>query len=145
MNQEKRLKALRGAACALNEKEDISRQAAALYDALLRENRLQEEDLVSLIFSVTKDLDAENPASALRRSGRAREAALFAVQEADTAGSPARVIRALAHCYLTGEPVHIYRNGAESLRPDRSHLADSDTIAYNQTHIPKSKGSDHDV
>ena len=142
MNQEKRLKALRGATCALNEKEDILRQVAALYDALLRENHLREEDLVSLIFSVTQDLDAENPAAALRRSGRAHEAALFAVREADTADSPKGVIRALAHCYLAEEPAHIYRNGAESLRPDRVRLAHSEEMAYTSIHLLKGKGND---
>jgi chorismate mutase len=133
----KRLKALRGATCARNEKADITLQVAALYDELLGRNRCREEDLVSLIFSVTKDLNAENPAAALRRSGRATDTALFAVQEADAAEAPPRIIRVLAHCYMAGEPVHIYRNGAESLRPDRVRLADSDPMAYTQTNALK--------
>jgi len=118
----KRLKALRGATCARNEKADITLQVAALYDELLGRNRCREEDLVSLIFSVTKDLNAENPAAALRRSGRATDTALFAVQEADAAEAPPRIIRVLAHCYL---------------RPDRVRLADSDPMAYTQTNALK--------
>jgi chorismate mutase len=43
------------------------------------------------------------------------------VREAETADAFPRVIRALVHCYLPegSEPRHVYRNGAEVLRPDR--------------------------
>ena len=92
-----------------------------MYDELLVKNQLGEEDIVSIIFSVTKDLDAENPARALRGEGRAGEAALFVCQEADFSGSLESVIRVLIHCYLDGEPAHVYRNGAEVLRPDRKN------------------------
>jgi chorismate mutase len=119
---EQRLFALRGAVQCLNTPEDIREQVTLLYDALLEQNRLEEVDIVSLIFSVTRDLDALNPAAALRQSGRAGELALFAVQEAEIQGGLERVIRALVHCYLPqgSAPRHVYRNGAEALRPDRS-------------------------
>jgi chorismate mutase len=119
---EKKLFALRGAVRCRNTAEDIQEQIAALYDALLEQNKLEEADIVSLIFSVTKDLDALNPAAALRRTGRAEDLALFAVQEAETSGALERVIRVLIHCYLGAnlKPRHVYRNGAEALRPDRS-------------------------
>jgi chorismate mutase len=119
--EEKRLFALRGATRCLNEENDIRKQVVALYDELLRVNRLQEEDLVSVIFSVTGDLDELNPATALRREGRAAEAALFVTQEARVKGGLERTIRLLIHCYPEKglRPVHVYRNGAEVLRPDR--------------------------
>ena len=92
-----------------------------MYDELLLKNNLIERDLVSVVFSVTRDLDAKNPAAALRHEGRAGEAALFVTQEAHFPGSLERVIRVLIHCYLDKgwKPVHVYRNGAEVLRPDR--------------------------
>ncbi|MDR1444554.1 MAG: chorismate mutase [Treponema sp.] len=118
----KRLYALRGAAQCLNQAEDIRLQTAALYDELLQDNGLEEGDVVSLIFSVTADLKALNPAAALRGSGRAADLALFCVQEADIPGSLERVVRVLIHCYLEegAVPRHVYRNGAEALRPDRA-------------------------
>jgi len=119
---EKRLYGLRGASQCENTAEDIRRQIALLYDALLEKNRLAEEDIVSVIFSQTADLDALNPAAALRQSGRAGELALFAAREAETADiTLARVTRVLIHCYLPhgSQPCHVYRNGAEVLRPDR--------------------------
>lgn len=119
--KEKRLFALRGATQCINTTEDIQLHTAALYDELLSRNNLSEEDLVSVIFSVTGDLDAKNPAAALRAQGRAGEAALFVTQEAYFPGGLERVIRVLIHCYLdvSQVPVHVYRNGAELLRPDR--------------------------
>jgi chorismate mutase len=119
---EKRLYALRGAACCRNEGADIREQVAALYDELLRENRLEEEDIVSLVFSLTPDLDAKNPAAALRESGRAEGLALFVCAEAPVKGGLERTVRALLHCYLPpgSRPRHVYRNGAEVLRPDRA-------------------------
>jgi chorismate mutase len=116
----KRLYALRGAVQSLNTEEDIREQDSTLYDSLLEKNGLPEEDIVSVIFSQTGDLDALNPAAALRRSGRAAELALFAVQEAETRGSLSRVIRVLIHCYLPegARLRHVYQNGAEVLRPD---------------------------
>jgi chorismate mutase len=119
--EEKRLFALRGAAQCLNEESDMRKQVTALYDELLSKNKLKEEDLVSVILSVTGDLDAFNPATALRREGRAAELALFATQEARIRGGLERTVRLLIHCYMENglRPVHVYRNGAEVLRPDR--------------------------
>ncbi|MCL2763038.1 MAG: chorismate mutase [Treponema sp.] len=118
---EKRLYALRGATQCLNTAEDIREQTARLYDCLLEQNHLAEPDIVSIIFSQTDDVDAVNPAAALRQTGRAGELALFAVQEARTADTILpRTIRILMHCYLPErtKPGHVYRNGAEVLRPD---------------------------
>ena len=115
----KRLFALRGATCCLNDSLDISKQVVELYDELLSRNKLDEEDIVSALFSVTGDINAKNPATALREEGRAGDTPLFVVQEASFPGSLDRVVRLLIHCYQEAPPVHIYRNGAEVLRPDR--------------------------
>jgi chorismate mutase len=122
LNKVKHLAALRGAAQCRNSGEDIAAQVAALYEELLRENKLGEEDIVSVIFSMTGDLDEKNPASALRQAGYAGDLALFVVQEARVKNSLERIIRVLIHCYLDEgvNPRHVYRNGAELLRPDRS-------------------------
>jgi len=119
---DKRLYGLRGAAQCMNTAEDIRRQVSLLYDSLLEKNRLAEDDIVSVIFSVTSDLDALNPAAALRQTGRGGELALFSLQEAETADAVLpRALRVLIHGYLPREakPRHVYRNGAEVLRPDR--------------------------
>ena len=92
-----------------------------LYDELLAQYNVAYPDIVSVIFSVTPDLDALNPAAGLRSYGRAAEASLFALQEAAIRGGLERTVRVIIHCYLDeGAGLrHVYRNGAEVLRPDR--------------------------
>ena len=118
---EKRLFALRGATQCLNNQDDIQKQVLGLYDELVLKNDLSENDLVSVFFSVTRDLDAKNPATTLRQEGRVLNTSLFVTQEAHFTGSLERVIRVIIHCYLREKrtPFHVYRNGAEVLRPDR--------------------------
>jgi len=119
----KKLYALRGAVQCENTEEDIRRQIGFMYDEMLKKNNLEEKDVVSVIFSVTRDLDAANPCSALRKEGRGvGDTALFSVQEPQCKNSVERIIRVIIHCYLEeGSKVHhIYRNGAEVLRPDRT-------------------------
>nr|AGS53162.1 chorismate mutase [uncultured bacterium contig00060] len=117
----KRLYALRGAAQCENSIADICGQITLMYDELLSANKLDENEIVSVIFSVTDDLTAANPCTALRKSGRAGELSLFSVQEPNTQGMLERTVRVIIHCYLEeGFKVsHVYRNGAEVLRPDR--------------------------
>jgi chorismate mutase len=126
----KKLFALRGATQALNTVEDIEKWTVFLYDGLLKLNKLEERDIVSVVFSMTSDLDEENPAAALRRAGRARSTALFAVQEAFVQGGLPCAIRALIHCYLDeGVAVrHLYCNGAEALRPDWTRPDSADMV-----------------
>jgi chorismate mutase len=75
---------------------------------------------VSLVFSVTGDLDALNPASGLREAGRAPAAALFVVKEAEfRAGKRLpHCIRALLTCYMDEgtEPAFVYLGDAAKLR-----------------------------
>ncbi|MCL2230351.1 MAG: chorismate mutase [Treponema sp.] len=119
----KKLFALRGAVQCENELEDICAQVSLMYDEILGNNRLDEEDIVSIMFSVTNEINAINPCTALRKSGRATgNLALFSAQEPETKNSLERTIRVIIHCYLEegAKAVHVYRNGAEVLRPDRA-------------------------
>ena len=118
----KRLYALRGAVQCENTEADICRQIGRMYDDLLGKNNLNENEIVSIIFSVTNDLDAINPSTALRKYGRALgDEALFSVQEPECKNSLERTVRVIIHCYLEeGSKVkYVYCNGAEVLRPDR--------------------------
>jgi chorismate mutase len=118
----KKLAAIRGAVCVRNDPADITMKIARVYDLMIGKNGLREEDIVSLMFSVTNDIDAKNPAAALRESGRARDLALFSTQEPYVKGGLPGVIRLLLHCYIEESvaPHHVYSEGAEMLRPDRA-------------------------
>ncbi|MDR2966029.1 MAG: chorismate mutase [Treponema sp.] len=117
----KKLFGLRGATQCENSIQDISTQVTAMYDKLLGSNNLNEDDIVSIMFTVTDDIDTINPCTALRKGGRAGNLALFSAQEPRIQGSLERIIRVLIHCYLEENSVanHVYQNGAEVLRPDR--------------------------
>jgi chorismate mutase len=74
---------------------------------------------VSVLFSLTDDLTAANPATALRRIGYA-DTPLFCAQEAKIDGAMPRVVRVMV-TWDSLEPrpaLPVYLDGAESLRPD---------------------------
>ena len=86
-------------------------------------NGLGEDGIISIFFSVTKDIRSINPAAALRAGGEFAETALFCAQEPDVAGALPMIIRVMMTCELdTGktELNHVYIDGAEKLRPDLS-------------------------
>jgi chorismate mutase len=120
----KKLYALRGAVQCENTEADIRARISFMYEELLSANGLEEKDIVSVVFSVTPDLDAANPCSSLRNGGHAPELALFSCAEPAAKGAMERIIRVIIHCYLEegSEPRHVYRNGAEALRPDRAAI-----------------------
>ena len=105
-----------------NSRPSIEEASVRLIGEIINNNGIAEEAIVSIIFSLTDDLRAANPATALRRVGFA-ETPLFCVQEARVDGSMLRVIRALV-TYETqeaGAAVPVYLDGAELLRPDLPH------------------------
>jgi chorismate mutase len=115
-----RLHALRGATTVhANDAEAILDATDTLMRAVLERNALAAGDLVSCIFTLTEDLDAEFPAVAARRIGLSA-VPLLCAREIPVPGSLPRVIRVLIHCYLAAgrEPQHVYLNEAARLRLD---------------------------
>ncbi|HPS43629.1 MAG TPA: chorismate mutase, partial [Treponemataceae bacterium] len=115
---EDRLYAVRGAVCCENTAESVSSLVPLLYREILDRNAIAESAIVSVIFSVTNDLTALNPATAIRKAGLARAVPLFASAEPFIENYLPRVIRVLITFYGDKAPVAVYLNGAEVLRPD---------------------------
>ena len=116
-------RAVRG---AIQVGEDEAHAVAAatlkLIGELLRVNAIQEKAIVSIVFSLTEDLRAANPATALRSVGFAATP-LFCTQEPRIDGGMPRVIRVLL-TFEQGrarETVPVYLDGAEALRGDLPH------------------------
>jgi chorismate mutase len=123
MNQGFVLRALRGATTTeANTTEAIETAVAELVDALVARNGLAGEQLVSVTFSVTHDLDACFPAAIARRQAGWEQVALLDCQQMAVAGDLPRCIRLLAHAWLQPErtPVHPDLREAARLRPDRA-------------------------
>jgi chorismate mutase len=115
-----RLFALRGATTVdANEAGQILEATEALMREIMERNDLRPAEVVSCIFTLTPDLDAEFPAVAARRLGLSA-VPLLCAREIDVPGALPRVIRLLLHCYADpeSEPKHVYLRDAESLRRD---------------------------
>ena len=115
-----RLHALRGATTVdANEREQILDATEELMRELLERNALAPAEIVSCIFTMTEDLNAEFPAVAARRMGFER-VPLLCVREIDVPGSMPRVIRVLVqyHAGEAHEARHVYLREARALRTD---------------------------
>jgi chorismate mutase len=115
-----RVFALRGAnSAARNDANSILDATDELVRELMERNRLEPDSLVSIIFTLTPDLDAEFPAVAARRLGLDR-VPLLCAQEVPVPGSLPRVIRVLVHYYAPDghRPRHVYLREASALRAD---------------------------
>ena len=86
---------------------------------ILGRNQLATDDLVSCIFTLTDDLDAEFPAVAARRMGLSK-VPLLCAREIAVPGSLPSVIRVMLHAYAPAghEPRHVYLGEARKLRLD---------------------------
>jgi chorismate mutase len=115
-----RLFALRGAnSVERNDADSILSATDELMRELMARNELAPEAMVSCIFTLTDDLDAEFPAVAARRLGLDR-VPLLCAREVPVPGSLPRVIRTLLHYYAGDDhvPRHVYLGDARNLRAD---------------------------
>ena len=115
-----RLFALRGAnSVDANEADAILEGTDALIRELMTRNALTPDSMVSCIFTLTEDLDAEFPALAARRLGLDK-VPLLCAREVPVPGSLPRIVRLLLHYYAPEdhEPRHVYLGEARALRSD---------------------------
>lgn len=116
------VRGIRGATTALdNTREAILEATRELLQAIVTANQLQPEDIASVLFTTTSDLDAEYPARAARQLGW-HDVPLLGAAEINVPGGLQRCIRVLLHVN-TDKPAsqikHVYLREAQRLRPDR--------------------------
>ena len=115
-----RLVALRGANSVWeNTAEAILGATDELMREILKRNGLGADDLVSCIFTLTPDLDAQFPAVAAREMGLS-SVPLLCAREIPVPGALPQVIRVLIHGYKPDgtPPEHVYLGDAVKLRLD---------------------------
>ena len=115
-----RLFALRGAnSVERNQAQDILDATSELMREIMQRNELEPQSVVSCIFTVTHDLDAEFPAVAARALGF-EAVPLLCAQEIPVPNAMPRVIRVLIHYHAPAEhvPSHVYLRDAGALRTD---------------------------
>jgi len=116
------LSALRGATtCENNSVESITSAVEELPLELVSRNNLIPDQIISVTFSVTSDLDACFPASIARKKTGWEKIALLDCQQMFVKDDLSKCIRLLAYVYLPNEqtPQNPYLGKAKNLRPDR--------------------------
>ena len=114
--------ALRGATtCENNSVESITSAVNKLLIELVSRNNLIPDQIISVTFSVTADLDSCFPASVARKKSGWGKIALLDCQQMFVKDDLSKCIRLLAFVYLPNEqiPQNPYLGKAKNLRPDR--------------------------
>jgi chorismate mutase len=120
MNDE-RLVALRGATTVDSDTpEAVIERTRELLSLLLEHNGVEHDQLVSIIFTSTRDLRSAFPALAARELGLG-DVPLLCAGELDVVGGNPNTIRVLLHCYSARPRAslrHVYLHRAKHLRDD---------------------------
>ena len=117
-----KLTALRGATTTNGDTDFFIKDAVIeLIQELITQNDLNQENIVSITFTVTKDLTSCFPASIARKYFNFDKVALLDCQQMTVPNDINFCIRLLALVYLDSdkESVHPYLNESAKLRPDR--------------------------
>jgi chorismate mutase len=116
------VRAIRGATTVSENSAEAIRDAVTeLLDKLEAQNSITTEAIVSVTFSVTRDLDALFPASVARSRPGWGKVPLLDVQQMYMVNDLDRCIRLLLHfnCSDPSTPIyHPYLRDAQALRPD---------------------------
>lgn len=115
------VRAVRGAVqVEANERAAILEGTAELVTEVMGRNSLTTDQVISVIFSATADLNAEFPALAARKLGF-QEVPLLCCSEISVPGAMPRVVRLMMHVEteMTRPQIqHVYLRGAAALRQD---------------------------
>tara|TARA_Y100000589_G_scaffold298506_1_gene307099 strand:+ start:350 stop:733 length:384 start_codon:yes stop_codon:yes gene_type:complete len=117
-----KLSVIRGAITSNgNTKEDITSAVHELVEELISRNNLDPNSIVSIIFTVTKDLNACFPASIARKYYGLDQVAFLDCQQMFMPDDIKFCIRLMAQVNypLAQKLHHPYLRGASNLRPDR--------------------------
>lgn len=103
-----------------NSKEALAQSVPKLISQALRDNKISYEDVISILFTATVDLDADFPAAAARILPLG-DIPLICASEIDVPGALPRVVRVMIWVdtdLKRSEITHLYLDGAQSLRQD---------------------------
>jgi len=104
-----------------NSVEEIENAVVELIDELIARNNIIKKNLLSIVFTVTKDLDACFPASIARKCNGLDSVAFLDCQQMNVPNDIDFCIRIMAQVLLPASALvnHPYLRGASKLRADR--------------------------
>ena len=115
------VRAIRGATCvSADNAVEIRAAVGELLTAMLTENDVTADDLVSILFTATPDIVSTFPATAARQMGLT-DVPLMCAQELAVADAMPRVVRVMMHTETPRsrrEIRHPYLRGTDRLRAD---------------------------
>lgn len=112
-------KGIRGAiSVEENTQESIKQATLELLSELIKENNIKTDDISHVIFTTTKDLNAEFPAKFARINFGWTNIAMMCFHELDVPNSLAKCLRVLIviNCEKTFQPKFVYLKEAKNLR-----------------------------
>ncbi len=104
-----------------NSTEAVNEGTYTLMSEIIRQNKLKEEDVISIVFTATKDINSRYPSAVVRDELKWCNTAMLNYQELDIVNSLKLCIRVLIHFNTEGskqEIKHVYLRKAAALRPD---------------------------
>lgn len=117
------MRAIRGAiTVSENTRESILEGTRELLLEIIKRNNVDNLNIISAIFTVTRDLNATFPAIAARELGWT-DVSLICTNEIDVPNSLKSCVRVLIHFNTDKSNIdinHVYLKGAKVLRPDLS-------------------------
>lgn len=115
------VRALRGATTIdVDTAEHMEERIIALLTEMFDRNDIRHEDLISVVFTATSDINSAFPAAAARKFGLG-DVPLLGAQELDIVDGTPLCLRVLVHLTTErkrNELHHIYLEGARGLRDD---------------------------
>tara|TARA_B100000212_G_scaffold326377_1_gene288810 strand:+ start:51 stop:431 length:381 start_codon:yes stop_codon:yes gene_type:complete len=117
-----KLTAIRGATTSKGDTDSFIKDAVIeLIQELITRNNINQENIISMTFTVTRDLTSCFPASIARKNFNFDKVALLDCQQMFVPNDINFCIRLLALVYLESDKklVHPYLNESAKLRPDR--------------------------
>jgi len=117
-----KVRAVRGAvSIEENSVEGIKTATVELLKEILEKNKIAQDDIISAVFTVTEDIDADFPAKWARIEYKWNDTPMVCAREIPVTGSIEKCIRVMILFYTKlnkKEINHIYQGRAKALRPD---------------------------
>jgi chorismate mutase len=117
----KAVRAIRGATTVdVDEAKQVAERVQELVAEMFAGNGVDQEDVISILFTATEDISSLYPATAARGLGL-EDVPLMGAQELSVEGMLPRCIRVMAHVNTTldrSQITHVYQHDARGLRTD---------------------------
>lgn len=118
------IRGVRGAiTVSADQAEEVLKETKRLVLEMAKENKIEPDDVASVIISTTTDISSAFPAKAVRTIDNWNYVPVMCTHEMDVPGSMPLCIRVMMHVNTELEQkniYHVYLNEATKLRPDLS-------------------------